>query len=99
MAMRDEVMAAFGAVLERAKAAGAVREDVEPVDLMMLLNGIATVVSWVGPDHRHLHRRYLAVVLAGIRPRADDVALEPPAPTLEQIDAAMRALAARRPDG
>jgi AcrR family transcriptional regulator len=74
-------------LLARAQEAGVLRADVEPQDLPLLqlmLSGVIDVSHDVAPD---LWRRYLAIVLRGLRadPRAPDpLPAEPP--PFEQVD-------------
>jgi AcrR family transcriptional regulator len=52
----------------RAQAAGAIRADIGPSDVSMLLSGIAHVVELAGDLGATLRRRYLTIVLDGLRP-------------------------------
>jgi len=56
-------------LLERTRAAGAIRPDVEMNDVGMLLEQIATIQLGDEPRTRELRRRYLAVVLDGLSSR------------------------------
>lgn len=64
-AVRREVVTAFGAVLARARAAGAVRAELTTRDLQHLVCGIEHAVRLGTPADAGV---YLDVLLAGIRP-------------------------------
>jgi AcrR family transcriptional regulator len=55
-------------LIERAQRAGAVRAEIEPGDLGVILQMLATVSDIPADDQDALLRRYLALVLAGLRP-------------------------------
>jgi AcrR family transcriptional regulator len=60
-------VAAITAILDRARAEGAVRDDVTLADLVVLLDGV--------PGHQvadEQRRRYVDIVLAGVRPPGSD---------------------------
>lgn len=57
-------MPALTVLLDRAKKAGRLRDDIQPSDigaLMMVLSALST------PEQPQLYRRYLALVLDGFR--------------------------------
>lgn len=54
-------------LLHRAQRAGAVRADLDASDLPMLQLMVTTIAEVSGPERPDLWRRYLAVVLDGIR--------------------------------
>jgi hypothetical protein len=83
-------------LLVRAQEAGVVRADLEPTDLPFVLAavggstykcGVATQ-GHAGDDG--LWRRYLGLILDGLRPAAA-TPLEPTAPTMEQLTESKRA--------
>jgi AcrR family transcriptional regulator len=89
-ALHAEFLELTHRLLERAQEAGAVRRDVTAVDIMLLSGSICEAASnmhGVVPD---LWRRYLDLVLDGLRPEAAHP-LSHPAPTLEQVGQAMQA--------
>jgi AcrR family transcriptional regulator len=89
--LRDEIVEIAGELLERAQAAGKVRHDVEPHDLPLLMcaaAGAAAPMHGALPD---LWRRYVGLILDGLRPGADCSQLEYPAPTLADFDASLTA--------
>lgn len=55
-------------LVSRAQAAGAIRSDIGPSDMAMLFSGIAHAVELAGDLGPTLRRRYLAIVLDGLRP-------------------------------
>jgi AcrR family transcriptional regulator len=87
-----EILSAYGQLLRRAQEAGQVRTDLEPEDLPFLLCAAASSVPGpCGPPE--LWRRYLGVMLDGMRPEvASDLA--PRAPTLGELEAGAPAEAA-----
>ncbi len=57
---------AVGQLMERAQAAGAIRSDIGPGDVTMLLSAISHATSLnAGPEARE---RYISIVLDGLRP-------------------------------
>ncbi len=62
------LFAATGAVLERAIAAGAVREGVTADDISALLIGIGEAANHLGEPMTELVERYVAILTSGLRP-------------------------------
>jgi len=80
-----EILAAYGHLLRRAQEAGQVRTDLEPEDLPFILYAAARSVPVpCGPPE--LWRRYLGVMLDGMRPEGAS-GLTPRAPTLAELEA------------
>ena len=75
---RDEIMDHLRTVVARAKDAGLVREDVAAEDLPVLLHAVASAGTF-DPGQEGLHRRYLAIMLAGLRPPGDATRCRPAA--------------------
>ncbi len=77
----DEVHARLGppieAILTRAKDAGAVRAEVAATDLGCMLAMLCQVSDLGGDDAPTLWRRYLGLVLAGLRPDGPELAGKP----------------------
>jgi AcrR family transcriptional regulator len=94
---RDRLLPLLGALVERARDAGALRADIEPQDLplvQMMMGEIIDRTRDVDPD---LWRRYLALVLSGLRAHPDPTAPLPvDAPDLSQVDRVMRTQRPRR---
>jgi AcrR family transcriptional regulator len=84
-------------LVERAQASGQLRPGIATSDMPMIqvmLWGIIDASREVSPD---LWRRYLAIVLDGLRATPHDLSALPVAPlSLEQVPAAMHASQARR---
>ncbi len=68
--VRGRLRDAVAALLERAQAAGAVRAELRPADLMALLVGASRAVE--NTADAAARERVLSVVLAGLRPEATD---------------------------
>lgn len=89
----EERTALLRQVVDRAREAGVVRDDLRAEDLPFLLRAIGAATKTCGhesdgmPD---LWRRYLGIVLDGLRPEGA-MPLPVPAPTLEQLTARCRA--------
>jgi AcrR family transcriptional regulator len=93
----ERIMGQLGALLERAQDAGQVREDLRPEDLPFILAAVGGAteqcpsrLTGCSPD---LWRRYLGVVLDGMRPAAAHPLPAGP-PTMEQLMAGKAAKAA-----
>src|SRR5918999_6292585 len=58
-------------LVQRAKAAGVVRPDVDTTDVPLINFMVNTVVDFSRDIEPELYKRYLAIVLDGLRPRDD----------------------------
>jgi AcrR family transcriptional regulator len=96
--LRDEIVGLAGELLTRAQAAGAVRDDVEPQELPLLMCAAASAAAPVHGALPGLWRRYVALILDGLRPGAA-ATLEPPAPSIADFEAAMSKLGGKRAGG
>ena len=83
----------IGRLLRRAQEAGRVRRDLEPVDVLFLISAVAKS-SPCNFEISDLWRRYLGVVLDGMKPDAASP-LAPPAPTMGEVEQALGAVSAR----
>ncbi|MEA2422607.1 MAG: hypothetical protein QOF55_1706 [Thermoleophilaceae bacterium] len=86
--LRDEMVDIAAELLRRGQSAGTVRDDVEAPDLPLLMcaaAGAAAPMHGALPD---LWRRYVGVILDGLRP-GGCTPLEQVAPTLADFDAAV----------
>jgi Transcriptional regulator SbtR-like, C-terminal domain len=81
-------------VLRRAQDAGALRPDVSVGDLPMLSLMLGHVVDFAGPIEPELWRRYVALLLDGLR--AEGAPLPGAALGPDDLDAAMAAWRPRR---
>jgi AcrR family transcriptional regulator len=80
-------------VMDRAKAAGALREDFVREDLVLLLIATAGVMHVTGADAPGAWRRFVALALAGFRSQASSL---PAPPSTAQMTSAMIRLARER---
>ena len=80
----DEIFAALERMVEGAKAAGELRPDVQAADLPVLLHAVCSGAVFTEATSDELWRRYLDIVLDGLRPQNGST-LSPPAPTLEAL--------------
>ena len=85
-------------LLSRAQAAGAVRADLCPTDVPLIEFMLAGVAEYARNARPQVWRRYLALLLDGLRPeRAGPSTLPEPALTPDEFQAAMRTAPMRRP--
>jgi AcrR family transcriptional regulator len=89
-ARHGELLAVLAAIAERAKAAGSLREDVAATDLPLLAAAAAGTCAVAG-DADDLWRRYLGIMLDGLRPAAATPLPVPPRTLEEMLEAKMRA--------
>jgi AcrR family transcriptional regulator len=87
--LRDEMMEIAGELLRRAQAAGTVRDDVEPQDLPLLMCAGASAAAPMHGAVPELWRRYVGLILDGLRPGGECSRLECKAPSLADFDAAL----------
>ncbi len=80
---------AVTALADRARAAGVVRADFAPTDIPMIYLMLGTVVDFSRDADPELYRRYLAILLEGIRAGGQPPELPVPALELETFQAAM----------
>ncbi|MFC7487608.1 TetR/AcrR family transcriptional regulator [Knoellia sp. CPCC 206453] len=81
-------------VIDRARRAGAIREDISPEDLPVLSFALAGILEVTRDDQPDAWRRHLALALQGCRP--DAAASLPPAPVPRQLQRAMLRSGRRR---
>ena len=89
---RARILAPLTDLLRRAQAAGAVREDLEPQDMIFLITA-AGRASPCRLEIGDLWRRYLGVILDGMRPFAARP-LPVPAPGVDEVESALEAASA-----
>ena len=67
-ALKDSVRGVLTQLIERAQAGGAIRTDVGPGDLAVLLSGVSQAAAAAGEDGPAMYQRFLTIVLDGLRP-------------------------------
>jgi hypothetical protein len=94
---RDRMRPVISKLVARAQAAGVLRADFEATDVKMIAFMLAGLAEYTGAVTPRVWRRYLAMLLDGLRPSRDDVAALPePAPSPEELGELMRPGARRR---
>jgi AcrR family transcriptional regulator len=92
LAMKEEVSPVIDGLVERAKAAGQLRADLETTDFPIIVAMLSSVVRGTRELAPDTWRRYLALILDGLRPVANGApALPAPALDHEAIATVMRA--------
>ena len=76
----DQVEPRMRRLIARAQRAGALRKGVEPGDLGVVLQMLASVTDIPSDDQAATLRRYLALLLAGLRPDGARLPGTPPSP-------------------
>jgi AcrR family transcriptional regulator len=79
-----------GELLARAQSAGAVRDDITPVDLVCLMGAVSYAAAPLVAATPEIWRRYVDVVFDGLRPQGAHP-LSRKAPTKAQMDKALDA--------
>ncbi len=92
---RDRLRVLVTELFDRAKAAGVVRADADPYDAPMLHVMLGAVMDRTRDVEPEIWRRYLGLVLDGLRPYAASPLSQPPLGQ-QALDAVMRHPAARR---
>jgi AcrR family transcriptional regulator len=88
--VREQMYPRVMELLSRAQRAGVVRGDLDPGDLPMLQLMVTMIAEVSGPERPDLWRRYLAIVLDGIRgPRVARQQLHPAAVGFDRLDEVM----------
>jgi AcrR family transcriptional regulator len=94
---RDRMFPVITRLVERAQAAGQLRDDFRATDVKLISFMLASVAEYAATIRPDIWRRYLTLLVDGLRPARDTVtALSVPAPTPEELGAAMRAAGHRR---
>jgi AcrR family transcriptional regulator len=87
---RDRMLPLVGALVERARDAGELRPDVEPQDLPLIQMMIGEIIDRTRDVEPELWRRYLELVLCGLRARPDPTRPLPvDAPDVDQLECVM----------
>jgi hypothetical protein len=74
-------------LVERAQASGDLRADFQPTDVKMIAYMLSAVAEYAAPAAPEVWRRYLAMLVDGLRPARNGVT-ELPAPALSVADLA-----------
>jgi hypothetical protein len=83
-------------LVERAQAAGQLRSDLAPTDIPFVLFVLAEAAQFARPVSPEIWRRYLALVMDGLRPERDGVSRLPvPALLPDEFETAVRQSAPR----
>jgi AcrR family transcriptional regulator len=89
---REQMRPVVTKLVERAQAAGELREDFSATDVPMIAFMLASAAEYASSVQPDLWRRYLALIIDALRPSRDGVAeLPAPALTPDEMEQAMRA--------
>jgi AcrR family transcriptional regulator len=87
---RSRMQPVVGKLVERAQASGDLRPDFAGTDVKMIVSMLSSLSEYASPSRPDLWRRYLALLIDGLRPARDTTTeLPAPAPTPEDLEAAM----------
>jgi AcrR family transcriptional regulator len=75
---REALYRVIGALVDRARAAGVVRDDVTGTDVVLLMCAPNYVVGYLPDAPPELWRRYLAIIFDGLRPEGARPLPQPP---------------------
>jgi AcrR family transcriptional regulator len=76
-AERDQLTALLDELFTRARAAGVVRDDADTTDLGVILHMLGSVVELTIDENPQLWRRYLPMLLDGLRPTGSALPVAP----------------------
>jgi len=89
---REQMRPVVSKLVERAQATGALRPDFSATDVPLIAYMLASVGEYAGPVQPDLWRRYLALIIDGMRATTGDMTgLPVPALSPEGIEQSMRA--------
>jgi AcrR family transcriptional regulator len=89
---RDRMRPVISRLVQRAQASGDLRGDFEATDVKMIAFMLASLAEYAAAVTPDVWRRYLAMLIDGLRPsRAAVSALPVPAPTVRELADLMRA--------
>lgn len=89
---REKMRPAVARLVARAQAAGMVRDDLSVTDVPMIACMLATAAEYASPVQPGVWRRYLALIIDGLRPARDSTSpLPAPALTPQEMEQVMRA--------
>jgi AcrR family transcriptional regulator len=83
---RDRMRPVIGRLIERAQASGDLRRDLEVTDVKMIGFMLASIAEYAATTVPQIWRRYLTILIDGLRPARDEVTELPvPAPTIDDL--------------
>jgi AcrR family transcriptional regulator len=89
---RDRMRPVITRLVERAQASGDLRKDFQATDVKMITFMLASVAEYAAPANPEVWRRYLTMLIDGLRPARDGVSELPvPAPTVTELAELMSA--------
>jgi AcrR family transcriptional regulator len=87
---RSRMQPVITQLVERAQASGDLRPDFAGTDMKMIVFMLSSLAEYAAPARPDLWRRYLALLIDGLRPARDTVTeLPAPEPTAGDLEAAM----------
>jgi AcrR family transcriptional regulator len=93
---RERMRPVVGRLVERAQSSGDLRTDVESTDIKLIVFMLASVAEYAATVRPDIWRRYLALLLDGLRPAREAVSELPVhAPDILDVEGVMRAGAHR----
>src|ERR1700733_620158 len=88
---RDRMRPVISKLVERAQASGDLRGDFEATDVKMIAFMLASLAEYAAAVTPDVWRRYLAMLIDGLRPSRGEVSRLPvPAPSAQQLGELMR---------
>ncbi len=95
--MRDRVRPGMFQVVQRAKDAGALRPEIESGDFFAMVNMVDAVAGFARPVNPDVWRRYMALILNGVRGDAvPRIPLDVPPLTEEEVERGKAAMCMNR---
>jgi hypothetical protein len=83
---RDRMRPVITRLVERAQASGDLRPDFQATDVKMIAFMLASIAEYAAPVTPGVWRRYLAMLIDGLRPARDGASeLPAPAPTAQDL--------------
>ena len=82
---RERMQPVIGRLVERAQSSGDLRTDLETTDVKMIVFMLGSVAEYAATVRPDIWRRYLGLLLDGLRP-ARDTASELPVPAFDVLD-------------
>jgi phytoene dehydrogenase-like protein len=89
---REQMRPVVTKLVERAQEAGVLREDFRATDVPLIAYMLGAAAEYAGYVEPEVWRRYLALIIDGLRPSRDGVSELPvPALTPQEMEQSMRA--------